>query len=105
MNIFGNLIDDETRCEHYNSTKDIIAVKMKCCGKYYACIKCHNKAEVHKPQVWNENEFETLAIICGQCKTEISINKYLQCQNICPNCGSEFNEKCRNHYHLYFEYK
>jgi uncharacterized CHY-type Zn-finger protein len=101
--IYGKLIDDNTRCTHYHSVEDIIAIKLKCCNKYYACIECHNELEEHEAIVWDKNEFETLAIICGNCSSEISIKNYFDCDNQCPSCKSLFNPKCINHYHLYFK--
>ena len=101
--IHGNLVDNSTRCQHYNSTLDIIAIKFKCCNKYYACIHCHNEAETHSTQLWPQLEWNTKAIFCGECKIEISINNYFTSKYICPNCKSNFNPLCSNHNHLYFE--
>lgn len=41
--VYGSLIDTETRCRHYFTEEDIIAIKFKCCNKYYPCYKCHNE--------------------------------------------------------------
>lgn len=41
--IYGATIDNETRCTHYHTPLDIIAIKFKCCDKYYPCYKCHNE--------------------------------------------------------------
>jgi uncharacterized CHY-type Zn-finger protein len=103
VEIYGDLLDDNTRCTHYHSSLDIIAIKMKCCGNYYACISCHNEIEKHQTAVWTKDEFEKKAIICGICKTELTIAEYLSCNSKCPNCKSGFNPKCSNHYHYYFE--
>ncbi len=35
--VYGSLIDTETRCRHYFTEEDIIAIKFKCCNKYYPC--------------------------------------------------------------------
>ena len=99
----GKLIDDYTRCEHYNNEKDIIAIKFKCCYCYFACIHCHEETENHAPKIWLKTERETKAILCGSCKTELTINEYLACESTCPNCTATFNPKCENHYHFYFE--
>jgi uncharacterized CHY-type Zn-finger protein len=101
--IFGTLTDDNTRCTHYNSVLDIIAIKFKCCNKYYACIHCHNDAADHAETAWLKNEFDTKAILCGNCKAEMTITEYLDCNNECPACKSNFNPKCSNHYYYYFE--
>jgi uncharacterized CHY-type Zn-finger protein len=98
----GKMIDDETRCEHYHSEKDIIAIKFKCCDTYYPCFECHQETTNHQAQTWKKDEFETKAILCGNCKMELTIETYLQCNHQCPNCKAAFNSKCSNHYHLYF---
>lgn len=99
----GKTIDDQTRCSHYHSDVDIIAIKFKCCNTYYSCFSCHEEEATHPPKVWKKNEFDTLAILCGVCKHELTINEYFVCNSVCPNCLTSFNPKCSNHYHLYFE--
>lgn len=103
MKVYGHLVDNQTRCKHYASTKDIIAIKFNCCHKYYPCYKCHNELETHAISVWKEEDFDELAILCGVCKTELPIRRYLKVDQ-CPNCHSEFNRGCQKHYHLYFDY-
>ena len=39
--IKGKPVDKQTRCEHYQSELDIIAIKFKCCNDYYPCFSCH----------------------------------------------------------------
>ncbi|RDW16225.1 CHY zinc finger protein [Oceanobacillus chungangensis] len=104
MKIYGPIVDDQTRCKHYATEKDIIAIKFNCCGKYYPCYKCHNECESHAISVWKKEEFNELAIICGVCKTEHPIYLYLDTGK-CMNCNATFNEGCKKHYHLYFEYE
>ena len=100
---YGIEVKERTHCAHYHSERDIIAVKHKCCGTFYACIKCHNESVDHEAAVWPATEFDTLAILCGNCQTVLSITDYLACQNSCPNCQAAFNPGCANHYHLYFD--
>ncbi len=101
--VHGVHLDDETRCLHYNSPIDIIAIKMACCDTYYACKGCHEALANHDIQVWPRTTWDTPAILCGVCKSELTIAEYMQSNNICPNCASAFNPVCRNHYHFYFE--
>ena len=101
--VFGKLIDDNTRCIHYHSSLDIIAIKFKCCDKYYPCYECHKETAGHAACVWSNTEWDTKAILCGICKTEMTIQQYLQSGNRCPTCQSPFNPSCSKHYHLYFE--
>ncbi len=100
----GKLVDNETRCVHYNSSLDIIAIKFKCCNTFYPCFKCHQESADHEAVVWLKNEGDEKAILCGLCQTTITINQYLTSKNTCPNCNSLFNPSCKLHYHLYFEY-
>ena len=101
--IKGKIVDNKTRCVHYHSDLDIIAIKFKCCNDYYPCYYCHMETTDHKHEVWKKNEFDTKAIFCGNCTGELSINEYLNCNNKCIFCNSQFNYKCIDHYHLYFE--
>jgi uncharacterized CHY-type Zn-finger protein len=103
IKVKGKLVDDETRCTHYQSPLDIIAIKFKCCNEYYPCYECHQEEANHKAVVWKKEERDTKAILCGYCKHELSIDEYFTANNQCPNCKSPFNPKCSNHYHLYFE--
>ncbi|MFN8690592.1 MAG: CHY zinc finger protein [Cyclobacteriaceae bacterium] len=101
--VHGKVIDEQTRCEHYHSPADIIAIKFKCCREYYPCFECHTEAADHPVQTWPKHEFDTLAILCGACNTELSIAQYLNSGHQCPACQAPFNPRCQNHYHLYFQ--
>ena len=103
VQIKGKIIDNQTRCTHYHSPLDIIAIKFKCCNSYYPCYQCHEQEAGHPSQVWKKEDFETKAIICGACKTEMSINTYKSSDYQCPYCSEKFNPKCSLHDHLYFE--
>jgi uncharacterized CHY-type Zn-finger protein len=99
----GMCVDEFTRCVHYHSALDVIAIKFKCCGEYYPCYECHEQDAGHAPQAWTKDEFDTRAILCGVCKTELTISEYLNSDNQCPVCKTPFNPNCSKHYHLYFE--
>lgn len=99
----GKTVDEQTRCTHYHSPLDVIAIKFKCCGTYYPCFYCHEETAGHKAEVWSKKEFETKAILCGVCQQEMTINQYQHSNYQCPGCSTSFNPKCSNHYHLYFE--
>lgn len=43
----GRTTDDQTRCIHYHSAVDIIAIKFKCCNTYYPCFYCHEEEAGH----------------------------------------------------------
>jgi len=99
----GINLDHETRCAHWHSPRDIIAIKMKCCGLFYACKDCHDALAGHSIEVWPRAEFDTLAILCGACGMEMRVRDYLRCADACPACGAGFNPGCRSHRHFYFE--
>lgn len=101
--VHGVELDPQTRCAHWHSPLDIIAIKMKCCGEYYACKDCHDALAGHASTVWPVREWDSKAVLCGACGTELSVRDYLRCDNVCPTCGAGFNPGCRNHYHFYFE--
>lgn len=101
--VFGGLVDDETRCAHYHSDPDIIAIKFKCCGKWFPCRQCHDEGENHDAEVWQQREFSYCVVLCGACGEQLSVDRYLRCENKCPACLSSFNPGCSKHYDLYFE--
>ncbi len=100
--VHGNHVNARTQCAHYHSGRHIIAIKHKCCGVFYACIKCHEEQAGHPAEVWPQAEFEEPAVYCGNCQTTLSISSYLASGNTCPVCQAAFNPGCANHYHLYF---
>ena len=103
IQVKGKLTDEHTRCVHYHSSLDIIAIRMKCCKEYYPCIYCHQEEAGHDTIVWPKNEFNTKAIVCGECYTEMTITQYLQSNYQCPFCLAAFNPGCSHHNHFYFE--
>ncbi|RHW34685.1 hypothetical protein D1B33_13620 [Lysinibacillus yapensis] len=102
MKVYGSVVDGETRCTHYHSRKDIIAIKFKCCNRYYPCYRCHEEDANHEIEQWAKEEFGNKAILCGHCQTELTITEYMQSSR-CPNCNHLFNEGCAAHYPLYFQ--
>jgi uncharacterized CHY-type Zn-finger protein len=108
-------VDEQSRCKHYHSALDIVAIKMKCCGAFYACKDCHNELAGHAIEPWPPEEWEEKAILCGACGQQVTINEYLKsgddCGNArvnaqgnrCPMCAADFNPGCRNHHHFYFD--
>jgi uncharacterized CHY-type Zn-finger protein len=99
----GVALDPQTRCAHYHSPRDIIAIKMRCCGVYYACRECHDALADHPVALWPATQWDQAAILCGACGLELSVNSYLAGDNHCPACAAPFNPGCKTHHHLYFE--
>lgn len=102
--IRGKTVDDQTRCAHYATAEDVITIRFRCCGDYYPCHLCHEECADHPPEQWHLDERDRLAVICGVCRTELSIAAYLTV-TACPSCGAAFNQGCRLHTHYYFETK
>lgn len=95
--------DDQTRCAHWHGETDVIALRFKCCGEWFPCFDCHAALTDHRVERWRVSEYHALAVLCGACGTQLSIEAYLGCGNTCPWCATAFNPGCRLHYHLYFE--
>jgi uncharacterized CHY-type Zn-finger protein len=99
----GLQLDPQSRCAHWHGPLDIVALKMRCCGVYYACRDCHDALADHAAQTWARSEWETPAVLCGVCGAELGIAAYLACDDRCPACAAPFNPGCKLHRHLYFE--
>ncbi|WP_427835422.1 CHY zinc finger protein [Actinobacillus pleuropneumoniae] len=100
--VYGLTVDDQTRCQHYHSVLDIIAIKFKCCNKFYPCYQCHQACETHDIERWQATEFYKHAILCGNCRQTLTIRQYMQVTH-CPYCQAQFNSGCQKHYSIYFE--
>jgi uncharacterized CHY-type Zn-finger protein len=103
VNVRGVEVDSETRCAHYRSERDIIAIRFKCCGEWFPCHSCHAELAGHTPTVWPKEESDTLAVLCGACGHQLTVSEYLDCGSKCPKCRREFNPGCAKHYDLYFD--
>ncbi|WP_285115669.1 CHY zinc finger protein [Leifsonia sp. fls2-241-R2A-40a] len=100
--VLGPVVDDETRCIHYRSPLDVIAIRFACCGEYYPCHLCHAEAAGHPAQQWPRHDRDREAVLCGVCGSELTIAEYLATDD-CPRCAAPFNPGCSLHAHLYFE--
>jgi len=96
-------MDEQTRCVHYSSELDVVAIKFKCCGAYYPCYSCHEETADHPAEVWPRESWNENAILCGRCGYTMTIQEYLDNPAGCPHCRGAFNPRCANHYHLYFD--
>ena len=100
--VLGPVVDDETRCIHYHSALDVVAIRFACCGEYYPCHQCHAETAGHPAQVWPLSRRDQEAVLCGVCGGELTIAEYLTTDS-CTRCGAAFNPGCHLHTHLYFE--
>lgn len=98
----GTGVDQQTRCAHWSSEVDVVAIRFCCCGAFYACHTCHQEAADHPAEVWPRDRFDEQAILCGVCGSTLSIADYLTV-TACPSCAAPFNPRCALHAHLYFE--
>jgi uncharacterized CHY-type Zn-finger protein len=105
VQVMGKPIDHQTRCIHYHTVNDIIAIKFKCCDQYYPCYSCHEETAGHAVEQWPKHQWNCKAILCGNCKHQLTIEEYMRCDNQCPQCKALFNPNCKMHYQLYFEMK
>jgi uncharacterized CHY-type Zn-finger protein len=95
-------VDSETRCAHYGTDRDVVAIKFGCCETYYPCFRCHEETADHDIEKWPLERRDEPAVLCGACGTELAAQEYMGV-DACPDCGTDFNPACANHYHLYFE--
>jgi uncharacterized CHY-type Zn-finger protein len=103
VEVKGKLKDEHTRCDHYHTEKDIIAIKFPCCSVYYPCFQCHDETADHPAEAWEASAFSEKAVLCGNCGHRLAIHEYLRSGYQCPECGADFNPGCGNHSHLYFQ--
>jgi uncharacterized CHY-type Zn-finger protein len=98
----GIRVDAQTRCAHYNTPLDVIAIKMRCCRTYFACKDCHDALADHPLEPWSREEEAQRAVLCGVCRSELTISEYLTSPERCPQCGVGFNPGCHEHHGYYF---
>ena len=103
FDIRGVNVDAETHCAHWHSPLDIVAIRMKCCGDWYACKECHEALAGHAIVVWQSDERDERAVLCGACGYTMRIAEYLESPDACPHCAAPFNPGCHHHHHFYFE--
>ena len=103
LKVYGAILDSETRCIHYHSTLDRIAIKFYCCQRYFPCYICHEESGCATPTTWPQNKFHEKGVLCGACHHELTINQYLNSGAQCPFCQAAFNARCSLHYSLYFQ--
>ena len=96
-------LDEETRCVHYDTDEDVVALRFGCCGAYYACFRCHESLADHPSEPWPAERREESAVRCGVCGSEMTAETYMT-TGVCPNCEAPFNPGCADHYHVYFEW-
>lgn len=99
----GVSVDSETRCAHYDSERDVVAMKFACCETYWPCFRCHEEVAGHEVERFSVDGEEAV-VLCGVCGSELTAREFVEGEHSCPECGAEFNPGCANHYELYFEF-
>jgi len=102
VSLCGVGADSETRCVHYQSARDVIAIRFPCCEAFFPCFECHVACCEHEAERWPLDRFRERAILCGVCGEVLSIGSYLASEHQCPNCETAFNPGCANHWKRYF---
>ena len=103
MEVHGVDLDEAARCAHWRSASDVLAIRMKCCDRWVACIDCHEAVADHPARVWPREERHEHALLCGICGATRAIAEYLDDPSGCPTCGTGFNPGCVRHHPLYFQ--
>ncbi|MCY0901089.1 MAG: CHY zinc finger protein [Firmicutes bacterium] len=101
--VWGIDVDEQTRCAHYHTAMDVIAMRFICCDRYFPCYLCHEEVADHRAEVWPRDRFDEPAVLCGACGHRLSARAYLASASRCPRCDAQFNPGCKSHAHLYFE--
>ncbi len=96
-------VDPETRCAHWASPVDVVALRFGCCETYYPCASCHDAVTGHEAEPWPRDRFDEPAVLCGVCRETLTAREYLDGDDACPHCGAAFNPGCRRHRDRYFE--
>lgn len=99
MKIRGVDVDEQGRCAHYRSERDIVANRCATCDDYWACHACHAELTVHP---FGRMRIDAPAsVLCGNCRHTMGYGVYSQA-TACPSCGHDFNPGCSMHSSLYF---
>jgi len=98
----GVAVDAETRCDHYATARDVVAIRFACCGVYYPCYRCHDALAGHEAERIPRAAFDDPGVLCGACGATLAVTAYLAADDACPDCGAGFNPGCRRHRDRYF---
>lgn len=99
--VHGVEVDGHTRCAHYRSEVDVVALRLRCCNLWYPCHLCHAALQEHEIEPWPADAEQMPAVLCGVCTTTLSISTYRRVTS-CPECAAPFNPGCALHHEIYF---
>jgi uncharacterized CHY-type Zn-finger protein len=100
----GVEVGPETRCAHYDSERDVVALRFACCEAYFPCFRCHDATADHETERLSVETEETAAL-CGVCGAGLTPREFVDGEHRCPDCGAAFNPGCGDHYDLYFDFE
>ncbi len=104
VQIQGRDVDDAGRCAHHRTQLDIANFRFPCCDGFWACRACHDEAHPdHLVQVWGPDDLHRRAVLCGACRTRLSLRRYAADPSRCPKCAVPWNPNCVYHHPLYFQ--
>lgn len=101
----GVAVAPDTRCAHYDTPRDVVAIRFACCEAYYPCFECHRAVTSHEPTRWPSARRDEPAVLCGACGTTMTAPAYRAADHACPHCGAAFNPGCRAHWARYFAFE
>ncbi|WP_128477342.1 CHY zinc finger protein [Halorussus pelagicus] len=102
--VLGVEVGPETRCAHYDTDRDVVALRFACCEAYFPCFRCHDAETDHETERLSV-ESELSAVLCGVCGAELTPREFVDGEHRCPDCGTAFNPGCADHYERYFEFE
>ncbi|MFC8730854.1 CHY zinc finger protein [Luteimicrobium sp. NPDC057192] len=97
----GAVVDDETRCIHWSSPLDVVALRFWCCAVWYPCFECHEDDADHPARPRPRSAWDEPSALCGVCGHVMTTPEY-RASDACSRCAAPFNPGCRTHAHLYF---
>jgi uncharacterized CHY-type Zn-finger protein len=66
-------VDAETGCAHYDTDRDVVAIRVPWCDTYYPCHRCHAEVAAHEAERWPIDRREAHAVLCGACGAQLAI--------------------------------
>ena len=103
VQVKGRPVDGQTRCVHWGGPLDVLAFRFPCCDGWWPCHACHGEAAGHAARPWPRARFGEPSVLCGACRTAMTVPEYVGAPDRCPACGAGFNPGCRSHHPLYVE--
>lgn len=96
--IRGVEVDEQGRCAHWHTERDVVANLCEACGQFWACHECHDALADHPFGRVDPAASDT--VLCGVCGHLSSYVDY-SASHVCAGCGHAFNPRCALHRGLY----